>query len=208
MGEGDGLLSMDELETALDMLNLEVTPIQLRRLVNVLYEDGNGIHCGNFIRLILMTPKYLELSKQRRALMKLRKDEARLEHRLAKSPIGFLGFFFKWIFATEQSKRIKAAIMVQRAWRRRKENRMLSSLKALNTDNEETKKEIGMEKPTEFQKEIEMMEATHTPKKIETEEAAHTPQKVKETEEEAQIQDKKEVEANNEASNPFSIFFW
>lgn len=122
--EGDGLLNLDEMETALDMLNLEVTPIQLKRLYNVLDENGQGIHCANFVRLILMTPKYLELSKSRRAMLKFREAEAKLAHRLAKSPLGCFAFLFKWAFQTEHSRREKAAIMVQKAWRRRKQNKI------------------------------------------------------------------------------------
>ena len=113
--------------------------------------------------------KYLELSKGRRALMKLRQDEARLEHKLAKSPLGIFAFLFKWVFASEHSKKVKAATMVQRAWRRKKENQLNRSLKDFNSSQQEQKKELETEEPEAGNQNAEeadvVTEETSTPQK-------------------------------------------
>lgn len=117
--EGDGLLTHAEIEMAMDLLKLDVTPAEMRRLYVMLDPSMQGMHCANFVRLILMTPKFLKLSTSRRALMKLRKDEARFEHKMKRHPFGLFILFWRKCFRSDRALQEKAAIMLQRNWRRR-----------------------------------------------------------------------------------------
>jgi voltage-gated sodium channel len=130
--EKDGLLAPDEVEMALGALNLDVDATEMRALYMKVDPTMSGIGCADFIRLVLMTPKYI----QGAALKHMSHIFAR-----AQKPKK-LGAFYNWaqksvfgIFTEDDdddiiTREYHAAVMVQRVWRGKMKRRQVANMKA------------------------------------------------------------------------------
>ena len=79
--ENDRELSPAEVEGALEMLELGVTVDEMKLLYKKLDPEMKGIHVADFIRLIMMTPRYIRTSVVFRANMVLEEKEALMKRK-------------------------------------------------------------------------------------------------------------------------------
>lgn len=76
--ENDRELSPAEVEGALEMLELGVTVDEMKLLYKKLDPEMKGIHLADFIRLIMMTPRYIKTSVVGRTNLILREKSAHM----------------------------------------------------------------------------------------------------------------------------------
>ena len=121
--EKDNELSPAEVEDALGLLELDITPEEMKVIFKKLDPEMKGIHLSNFIKMVLMTPKYKASASTQYITQLLKKNKKEIR----KTKFDWSKMFHSGPSAEEI---VEAVILVQRFYRNRKRLRMLAALEA------------------------------------------------------------------------------
>ena len=105
--ENDRELSPAEVEGALEMLELGVTVDEMKLLYKKLDPEMKGIHLADFIRLIMMTPRYIKTSVVYRSNVVLQEKKTLMTHvGLFDKLRSYFGFFYRSVEARDAAAHI------------------------------------------------------------------------------------------------------